>query len=265
MNRLWPIGGKPVILAHRAGGDEEPENSLTAFTNLRAKGFRFIETDAHATSDGVVVLFHDDDLSRTTDSTGAIRDLTWADVSRVRDHSGNAPVRLDDVLEEFPDLVLNVDAKEDGVVGPLVDTIRRHGARERISLSSFSEPRLKTLRGLMPGVVSSLGTGAVAQLVAATRMPKRARDAALRRLPGLDQGVQAVQVPRSMRRIPVVTRKFVDLAHDAGLAVHVWTINEPAEMTELVGLGVDGIVTDVPTLAAEHLDGQIAPSSGTDA
>lgn len=248
-DRLWNIGEKPVVLAHRGGGNEEPENSMQAFKAMRDKGFRFIETDVHATKDGVVIIFHDPMLDRLTDSGGLVKDHTWRDLQDIQDTSGNTPLRLDEVLEEFPDIVFNVDAKVNSVVRPLIRTLKRQNAIEQVSLASFSEARLKVLRFNLPGVRSSLGMATIGRLVVAAHGPARLRKSAARGIPGPKKGVECVQVPVNFRNINVVDDRFVDLAHSRGLAVHVWTVNDEEDMRDLLDLGVDALITDEPTLA----------------
>lgn len=241
-----------MVLAHRGGGHEELENSRDAFDAMAAKGFSFIETDAHATRDDVVVLFHDPVLDRTTSGTGKIADYSWQQLERIRDYSGNKLMRLDAALHRFPHVVFNVDAKSWHVVEPLAQTIKAAGALGQVSLASFSERRLRVLRRMLPGVRSSLGTGAIAVLVGASWLPFRlARMVARIALPGPADGVEAVQVPMTYMRIKVVTERFVRLSHALGLAVHVWTINEASLMRRIISMGVDGIITDEPTLAAQ--------------
>ncbi|MFP7697381.1 glycerophosphodiester phosphodiesterase [Trueperella sp. LYQ143] len=250
--RLWPIGGRPIVLAHRGGGHEVPENSIYAFHTMHEQGFRYIETDVHATRDGHVVVFHDPILDRVTDAHGKISHYSWADLRQVRDRSGNPIMRLDDVLAEFPDLIFNIDAKHGAVVSPLAACIRRHNAEKRVSLASFSERRLRRLRRLLPGVRSSLGTGAVTRLVLAAQRGTPSR-ILLGQLPA-SSGVEAVQVPQRAGRIQVVTPQFISLSHQLGYAVHVWTINDSDEIRKLVGWGVDGIVTDEPSLARRIIE-----------
>lgn len=249
--RMWPIG-TPRVIAHRAGGHEEHENSLVAFDHMLAKGFTFIETDAHASSDGVVVLFHDPVLDRTTHGTGKIEDKTWAELSQVRDHSGNRLVRLDETLVKFRGAILNIDAKDFHVVPHLARTIRENDAVGQVSLASFSETRLTMLRRMLPGAKSSLGTGAIVLLYLASRAP--ALEWLANFVPGPKRGVEAVQVPRVYGPITIVDAKFVALAHRRGYAVHVWTVNDEVEMLRLLELGVDGLVTDVPTTAKRVIE-----------
>lgn len=254
VDRLWKIGEKPVVLAHRGGGNEEPENSITAFRRMRDKGFRYIETDTHATRDGVVVVFHDPVLDRVTDARGLIKNHTWRELRNIVDRSGNPILRLDEVLEEFPDIVFNVDAKVNSVVRPLEATLRRCGAIRRISLASFSETRLKYLRYKLPGVRSSLGTSAIAQMVLAAQGPARFTSGLATGIPGPKRGVEVVQVPLNYSGRRIADERLIKLAHSRGQAVHVWTVNNPDTINHLLDIGVDGIITDEPTMTRELIE-----------
>ncbi len=246
------VGGHPLVFAHRGGGAEAPENSLAAFAHMRSLGVRHLETDAHATADGVVVLHHDDTVDRTYDGTGAISDLTWEQISHLRNAAGERMPLLAEVLDAGSDMYLNIDAKADDVVDPLLDVLAAHDAFGRVLLASFSEARLARIRAAVPAdqVTTSLGVPAVARLVGAAQTAMDAEDW---HVPGPRHGVRAVQVPERYGPLRVVTRRFVATAHAAGLAVHVWTVNDPAAMVRLLDLGVDGLITDRPTLARELL------------
>lgn len=239
-------GDGPVLLAHRGGSTEVVENSLAAIEHTRRLGVTYLETDAHATRDGVVVLHHDANLGRLTGVRAEIADLTWRELSSIADHSGSPPVRLDEALASFPELRFNVDAKSDDVVAPLAELARRN--LERIGLASFSDTRLARIRALAPGVSTSTGQRETARLVALSRLPRGAALAARRPL-----APTCLQVPLRHRGIPVVTARLLDLAHSLGLEVHVWTVDDPAEMVRLLDLGVDGLVTDVPSTAIRVL------------
>lgn len=239
-------GDGPVLLAHRGGSTEVVENSLAALEHTRRLGVTYLETDAHATRDGVVVLHHDANLGRLTGVRAEIADLTWRELSAIVDHSGAPPVRLDEALASFPELRFNVDAKSDDVVAPLTELARRNA--ERIGLASFSDTRLARIRALAPGVSTSTGQRETARLVALSRLPRGAALAARRPL-----APTCLQVPLRHRGIPVVTARLLDLAHSLGLEVHVWTVDDPAEMVRLLDLGVDGLVTDVPSTAIRVL------------
>ena len=159
-------------------------------------------------------------------------------------------MRVDEAFEKYPDAVFNIDAKSDGVAAPLVRAIREAGAQGRVCVASFSERRLRRMRDELPGTASSLGIGAVARIVAASRVRKGA--ARLRLLKGLPKA-QVVQVPLSFRGVPVLTEGFVASAHEAGIAVHAWTIDDVDVAARLLDMGVDGVITDVPTAMYEGL------------
>lgn len=244
--------GHPLVLAHRGGAAEAPENSLAAVAHMRALGVRHLETDAHATADGVVVLHHDDVVDRTYDGSGAISELTWDRVSRMRNAAGERMPLLAEVLDANPDMYLNIDAKTDDVVDPLLDVLARHDAFDRVLLASFSESRLERIRATAPAghVTTSLGVAAVTRLVAAAQT---ASNPDSWHVPGPRRGARAVQVPECLGPVRVVTPRFVAAAHGAGLAVHVWTVNDAAAMVRLLDMGIDGLITDRPTLARELL------------
>ncbi|PID97865.1 MAG: glycerophosphodiester phosphodiesterase [Actinobacteria bacterium] len=240
-------GGCPIIFAHRGGAEEAAENSMAAFDRMRQLGIRHIETDAHVTADGHVVLHHDETVDRTYDGEGKVSELNWRDLMHMRNSAGERMPLLEEVLEAHPDLWFNIDAKSDAVVEPLLKVLHRNQALGRVMLASFSESRLRKIRALEHGKVStSLGTSAVARLVAAVHTGS---NPATWHVPGPRQGVRAVQVPHFSGPLAIVNRRFVAAAHALGLAVHVWTVNDAAEMQELIDLRVDGLVTDRPTLA----------------
>ena len=215
------------------------------------RGFRYLETDARATLDGVAVLSHDATLDRTVGVGGKVRGYTWRELARVRGREGRpAVMRVDEAFEKYPDAVFNIDAKSDDVAAPLARAIREAGAQSRVCVASFSERRLQRLRGELPGTASSLGIGAIARIVAASRARKGA--ARRRLLKGLPEA-QVAQVPLSFRGVPVLTERFVASAHEAGIAVHAWTIDDVDVAARLLDMGVDGIITDVPTAMYEGL------------
>ncbi|USR79703.1 glycerophosphodiester phosphodiesterase [Arcanobacterium pinnipediorum] len=249
-DNLWKYGNaleKPIVIAHRGGGLEAPENTYHAFSRLSALEVGYIETDVHSTKDGVAVVIHDPVLDRVSNGRGLVSHHTWDDVKKLRDHCGAPLMRLDETLTQFPDMVFNIDAKEDRVVEPLICAITQARAFDRVSLASFSERRLAKLRQRLPGTPSSLGVSAVAKLLLAAKSTGKIRSALLRTLPTIDDGVQAVQVPSSFRGIKIVDKNFIELAHERDWAVHVWTVNDERQARQLMELGVDGIITDIPT------------------
>jgi len=252
MAHPYLAGPYPRAFAHRgwhAGELAGMENSRSAFTRAVAEGYRYIETDVHATSDGVVVMHHDATLDRTTDGRGAVAELPWSLV-RGAQVGGREPIcRLDELLEELPEALLNIDVKADSAVEPVVTTLRRCEALDRVCLASFSESRLARLRRMAgPGLLTSMGPVSVAALWAAGRT-------ALPPLAGLAKG-RIAQVPQKQGPLTVVTPGVLRVARRAGFEVHVWTVNEPERMTALLDLGVDGIVSDRPDLLRDVLRGR---------
>ncbi len=251
--RIYEHGDKPLVIAHRGGGNEYTENSVEAFTAMRELGFRHIETDAHVTKDGVAVLSHDPMIDRMTDGSGLIAQMTWDELSQYRDESGHRLLRVDETLAEFTDMIFNIDAKNDAVAAPLMRAIVQTGAIDRVCVASFNEKRLRRIRCRVPDTVTSIGVSAVARLVVAAHLRGRARSEMLRAVPGPERGAQVVQAPLFTKRIAVLTEDFVEAAHEKGLAVHAWTINDLEQVDILAGWGVDGIITDEPSTVREHL------------
>ena len=216
---------------------------MAAFRHAYGQGYRFLETDVHATADGQVVVFHDPDLGRVTDQRGAIVDQPWSEVRQAR-VGGTEPIPLlADLLEEFPDARFAIDAKADATVDPLVELIRRSGAADRVCLGSFSDRRLAALRAALgPGVATSMGPLELFRLFRASAIGRAFATPAV-----------AVQSPLSYQRVPIITPRFLATAHAAGLEVHVWTIDDPGQMRRLLALGVDGIMTDRPELLRDVL------------
>ena len=226
----------PLAFAHRGGAADGDENTVAAFARAIALGYRYVETDVHATADGVAVVFHDQTLQRVTGQRGRIAELRWADLASVRVGGAAVVPRLDEVLGAWPQVRFNVDVKSDPGVEPAVAAVTRAGAADRVLLASFSDARLTRLRALAgPKVASSLGMRGVARLRMASLHGRSLR---------LPPSVVAAQVPVRYGRIPVVDRRFLGYCHRLGLQVHVWTIDEPAHMHDLLDLGVDGIMTD---------------------
>ena len=226
----------PLGFAHRGGAAAGDENTAAAFARAVELGYRYIETDTHATADGVAVAFHDDTLRRLLGHPGRMIDMRWADLATLRIGGAAAVPRLDEILESWPDVRFNIDLKSDPAVVPTLDVVRRANAQGRVLLASFADRRLALVRREMgPAVATSLATREVASLWAGATMGRR------RRLP---PGVVAVQVPPWYGSIRVVTPRFVRYVHRLGLHVHVWTIDDPARMRYFLDLGVDGIMTD---------------------
>jgi glycerophosphoryl diester phosphodiesterase len=228
----------PIAFAHRGGASEVPENTMPAFQHAVNLGFGYVETDVHATSDGMLLAFHDSRLDRVTDSKGIISEMTWEQV-RTAKVDGLEPIPLlADLLTAWPNLRINIDPKKDNAVEPLIAVLREHNAVERVCIGAFSDARLRRIRSALgPGLCTSTGPLETARLrFASWKIGKG------------PAGIGAAQVPVRQGPIPVVDRAFVSCGHRLGLAVHVWTIDDAAEMDRLLDLGVDGIMTDRPVI-----------------
>lgn len=226
---------------------------MIAFEGGLAAGAHHLETDLHITADGHIVCFHDDQLDRTTNGSGPIWGRTLAELRRLdagHNHmvEGSYPFRgrglrvptLGEVLATFPDVGVVVDLKQSGLEEALVSLLERMDAWRRVIVGSFSDRRLERMRQVSGGRAQiSAGPRSARRWWAASRMGRRG--------PG---DFVALQLPASMFGLGVVDRRLVRAAHKAGMAVHVWTINRPAEMERLWGRGVDAIITDRPELAA---------------
>ena len=232
----------PLAIAHRGGGGERPENTYASFGHALDLGYRYLETDVHATADGVVAVIHDPSLERLAGRPGRIGDLAWAEVAAVALPEGQSIPRLDELLEHWPDARFNIDAKDPAVVEPLARVLSQAGALDRVCLTSFSESRVAALRRLLgPGLCTAMGPRGIGGLRAASLLPDP------RWARATWSGALAAQVPLRWGRLPVVDRRLLAAAHRVGVAVHVWTIDDPPTMNRLLDLGVDGIMTDYPT------------------
>ena len=244
-------GPSPVIaMAHR-GGALHPdllglENTLHAFRHAAALGYRYLETDVHVTRDGHLVAFHDAVLDRMTDRPGALESVLASDLAAIRIAGEHAVPSMAELLEELPDCRFNIDLKAPGAVPALADLVERTGAHDRLCVGSFSARHLQQFRRLTRGtVVTSAAPAEVAYFLAAS-WPRVTR--LVRRRP-----FAALQVPQRRGRLPLVSRSVVRRAHAAVLHVHVWTVDEPAEMEALLDLGVDGLITDRTDLLKDVL------------
>jgi glycerophosphoryl diester phosphodiesterase len=233
--------GAPVLaFAHRGGAGHPDvvglENTEAAFAHAVALGYRYLETDVHVTRDGVLVAFHDALLHRVTDDVGSVEDLDAARLAPIR-VGGREPVpTLADLVTAFPSARFNLDLKAASAVAPLAAFVREQRLEDRVLVASFSGRRLRRFRRLAgPRVATAASPAEVAAYVAfpawLARLVTRRRPAAL-------------QVPHRRGPLEVASARLVRRAHAAGLAVHVWTVDDPDEMRLLLDRGVDGLMTD---------------------
>lgn len=229
---------------------------MEAFSGAVGLGYRHIETDLRLTRDGTLVCLHDHTLDRTTDGKGPVSEVTFdqlAEFDAGHQHRGpegtvfrgkgiRVPT-LEEAVLALPDVCFVVDLKTENLVGPLNDLIDRLGLHDRLIVGSFSDRRLDEFRAVAGNrVATSSGAALARSWLLASRMGRGVRCDAV-----------ALQLPRRSRGIKVIDRRLVEAAHGLGLQVHVWTVNQPTEMSELLELGIDGIITDRPDLLKEVL------------
>ncbi len=244
----------PLLFGHRGASGERPENTLPAFERAAAQGVAALETDVHLTRDGEVVVFHDADLARTTDGEGLVAEHSLAELRALDaghrfspDGGRSFPFRgqgirvptLGELFEAFPALRINVEIKAESE--PLIEaTLDLVAPRAEITLLAAAEdPTMRALRGAVEkrGALPAMGAsvGDVLGFVRAA-LGEGAPPA----------GPMALQVPPSFGGDPLVTPELLAFAHARGVHVHVWTVNEAAEMRRLLALGVDGLMSDFP-------------------
>lgn len=216
---------------------------MTAFQAAVDLGYRYLETDVRTTADGVALAFHDASLDRMTNHRGRIAGLSWDVVQTARIHGVEPIPRLVDLLAAWPDVRINLDVKSDSAVQAAIDAIRVSGAIDRVCVAAFSDRRVQAVRqALGPRLCTALGPSAALRL----RLPRSAQGRL--RIAG-----QCAQVPARIGRRAFVDARYLTAAKAYGLAVHVWTVNDRAEMTRLLDLGVDGIMTDRADLLRDLL------------
>ncbi len=238
-------------IAHRGGRKLRPEHTLIAYQNGLDVGADILELDVHGTSDGVLVLMHDDTVERTTDGSGAIKEMTFAELRALdaaynfSDDGGQTfPYRgqgvqvpsLEEVFDAFPETEFVIEIKQEtpSIVPEFVQIVKDKGMLTKISAGSFHSSTVQELRQLMPEVPSAFALGEIIDFV-------NVSDEASYVPPG-----KILQVPPEQIGISIINSDTVARAERFDLKIHAWTINDPAEMEDLMNLGVDGIITDDP-------------------
>jgi glycerophosphoryl diester phosphodiesterase len=251
--------GRPLVFAHRGGAALRPENTLLAFDHGLSLGADGLELDVHLSRDGVVVVHHDRTLDRTTNGRGPIAAQTADDLGRLdagysfegfRGAAGGVPT-LEAVLRRYPSVPLIVELKvnEPMLAHRAIDTVRAAGAVERVALGSFGTRVLRAARTYEPAI----RTGSSRE---ETRL---ALYRSWIRWPVLRPPYREFQVPEWSGSTRVVSPRFVRYARKAGVAVHVWTVNDPADMARLLDWGVDGLISDRPDVAVEVVSRRHVP------
>ena len=273
-NNPW-IDRRIVNFGHQGGSFEAPSSTLDAISGGLAAGATVIELDVHATKDRQLVVCHDETVDRTTNGQGQICDLTLDELRRLDNAHwfiagsdvtpghpaseyllrGLAPAdhryriaTLSEVLETFPDVTLNLDIKRtapevEPYEGLLAEVLAAHGRSETVIVASFNDLAIAAFRRESPSTPTSAATLETAEFYRSIHAGEEP----------VALGVVAFQVPETFGDITLVDELFVAAAHERDIAVHVWTVNDETSMRRLVGLGVDGIISDRPTLLSEVL------------
>jgi glycerophosphoryl diester phosphodiesterase len=253
---------RPLVFAHRGGGGIFPENTLEAFQYSASLGVDVLELDVHATSDGALIVMHDADVRRTTNGSGRVSEMTLAELKKLDagfhftpDGGKTFPFRgkgiavptLQEIFDAFPHTTFNVEPKqaEPSIVKPLCETIRARKMTEKVIVGSFRQAAIDEFRQHCTEVATSATPSEVRDFLALYKI-------------GLGENyqppMQVLQVPERLGALQIVSRDFIETARRLNLQVHVWTVNETEDMSRLLEIGVDGIMTDYPDRLLKLLD-----------
>ncbi len=245
---------RPLVFAHRGGGGLIPENTLEAFVYSARMGVDVLELDIHSTSDGTLVVMHDAAVDRTTDGHGRVNELTLEAVKKLNagyvfspDGGQTFPFRnrkitvstLREIFDALPEMTFNIEPKQHApsIIKPLCALVRERKMVDKVIVGSFNQTTIDDFRRECPEIATSASPSEVTKFLALVKA-------------GLTDSysppMQALQVPQNLGNLQVVSKEFVETAHRRNLKVHVWTINETADMQRLIEMGVDGIMTDYP-------------------
>ena len=231
-----------TVLAHRGGADESFENTLESFDYSKSLGCKFIETDVQVSADGIPYIFHDDDLKRVLNISSRFDSLSSQEIDKLKIFDQYRIPKLEEALNEFPDISFQIDFKTDEVVAPALDVIKKTRSFERVCVASFNSERLKRVRSTYPDLCISMGPNEVIKtLISSFGLYKGAIDG------------DCLQIPIRYYGVRVVTKRFVKYLKSRGLKIMVWTINDVKTFEYLIELKVDGIITDKPKLLFETL------------
>ena len=233
----------PLVIAHRGLALDHPENTLPAFQAATSAGADILETDVHISRDGQVIIAHDSNLDRVAGRPGVVRDFTASQLADIDLGGGVGFPTLVELLEALPHAKLNIDLKTPDVVPAFVDVIKQMNAQERVLVASFDDQTRAWATSELPGVSTSASKkhffpGLACAALSRTGCLKKIFD-----------GIDAIQTPTSYLGVPITTKRFIGQLTAIGKQVHVWTINEEAQMRELLDKGATGIVTDRTDIA----------------
>lgn len=229
----------PLAIGHRGGAGLAPENTLAAFSRSTALGLRYLESDVRLTADGHLVCFHDDVLDRCTTGTGRLGERTLADLHRRVRVAGVEPIpTLEEALASFPEACFTVDLKDRAAIAPMARLLQRRDYAERVCVAGAWDGWLQHLASQVPHVRTALGWRSLVALISAAKAGVPPPASVVRG--------RFAHVPIQLGRLPIHSPGLVRRAHRLGVRVIVWTVDDPAQMHELLDMGVDGIITDRP-------------------
>ena len=262
-NALSPVAffdsERPLVIAHRGGGGLRPENTLAAFRHAARLGVDVLELDVHASSDGVLVVMHDETADRTTNGRGAIKTMLAADIKNLdaayhwlpEESSeqanaippfrgeGIAPPTLVDVLEAFPSMRFNIEIKqyEPSISAALCNVLHETKVHDRVLVAADNSAASREFRDLC----SDIPTAAYQSEVVWFMLNQKAHLLAF-----YQPKAYVLEVPVESYGIPLISKSIVASARRQGMHVLPWTINDKSEMRKLLADGVSGIITDYP-------------------
>lgn len=225
-----------------------PENTVASFAAALDLGALYVETDVHASRDGVAMICHDPSLRRVAGIDADVSELTTAELQQVDLGAGQRMPTLADALRTFPRARFNIDVKSLSAGAAVARAVLADGATDRVLVTSFSSTRRAAAVRLLPGVATS---ASMPRFIIALLL---AKIGVLGLLPWVLGGIDAVQVPASQGRLTIATSQVIRAFHRVGVEIHIWTVNDPSEMRRLLELGVDGIVTDRFDLALDVVE-----------
>jgi glycerophosphoryl diester phosphodiesterase len=249
------FGSKVLVIAHQGGDGLYPSNTLYAFEKSAEMGVDVLELDVHSSKDGHLVVIHDDTLERTTNGTGLVKEKTLAELQALDAGYTWSPERkeetfpyrnqgiqiptLEQVFQTFPDYRINIEIKqtEPSINEGLCKLIRDYNKQEQVLVVTFYDAAMNDFRKLCPDVVTAGSPNEVRNFYILYRTfltnvyPSEA---------------DAFQVPEYQDSLHIVTERFVRNAKRKNIQVHVWTVDEVADMQRMLNLDVNGIITDRP-------------------
>ncbi|MEZ4608559.1 MAG: glycerophosphodiester phosphodiesterase [Deinococcales bacterium] len=255
------LSDSPLVIAHQGGERLYPSNTLYAFSQAVDMGVDMLEFDIHASGDGELVIIHDDSVDRTTDGKGLVKELSFADLKSLdagyywtNDHGQSYPYRNKDitipsvreVFEAFPQMpmVIEIKQQEPDITGVFCEMLKRYQMTDKVIIGSFYDEVMANFRERCPEVITSMSEGEVRMMVILNTL--FVGDA-------FKPTAQVAQVPEASGNLSIINPRFISVAKQKNIAVQAWTINEEADMQRMLGLGLDGIITDRPDLLLQLL------------